>query len=141
MKRLFLIMFFTFCVTSLFAQNVSIPKDNLKNIFSFPSQFHLKNLNTSQSFSFSTIYNSQTKKSFYLSNFCNRFQYKFSSKMNLQLDLNAVKYGSFSSGKDSDNSGAKILPNFLLDYSPKSNLHFRISWESFPTTYFPNQKK
>ena len=131
MKRLFLIIFLTFCVISLSAQNLSIPNENLKNIFSFPSQFHLKNLNTSQSFSFSTIYNSQTKKSSYLANFCNRFQYKLSSKINLQLDLNAVKYGGF--GSESDNT--KILPNFQLDYSPNKNLHFRISWESFPSTY------
>jgi hypothetical protein len=51
--------------------------------------------------------------------------------MNLQLNINAVKYGNFKSGKDN----TKILPNFQLDYSPNHNLHFRISWESFPSTY------
>ncbi|MEA3476416.1 MAG: hypothetical protein U9R23_08270 [Candidatus Cloacimonadota bacterium] len=134
MKRLFLIIFITFSATSLFAQNASIPKDDLKNIFSFPSQFHLKNLNTSHSFSISTFYSSESKKSKYLTNFCNSFHFKLSPKLNVKLDLNVINYGNFNTtDKYFLQGNTKILPNFQLDYSPNQNFQFKLIIRNFLT--------
>ncbi|MBL7108195.1 MAG: hypothetical protein ISS38_02745, partial [Candidatus Cloacimonetes bacterium] len=49
MKKTSLIIFITFFTISLFGQNLTIPNEKQKDIFSFPSQFRFKNLNTSQS--------------------------------------------------------------------------------------------
>ena len=137
MKRLFLIIFITFLFTTIFAQNVSISKDNPKNIFSFPSQFHLKNLKTSQSFSISTFYNSESKKSKYFTNFCNSFHFKLSPKLNAKLDINVVNYGNFNTtDKYFLQGNTKILPNFQLDYSPNQNFQFKLILRNFPIMPF-----
>lgn len=130
-------MFITFCLTPLFAQNASIPKDNLKNIFSFPSQFYLRNLKTSQSFSISTFFNSESKKSNYLTNFCNSFHFKLSPKLNVKLELNVVNYGNLNTiDKYSLKGNTKILPNFQLDYSPNQNFQFKLILRNFPIMPF-----
>ena len=141
------LIIFVFFFSPLLSQEINILKNNSKNPFSFPSTLNLRNLLTSQSFSVTTYYNSQTKKSQYLTNFCNTINYKFSPKLNMRLDLNVVSYGNFNTiDRYSLQANTKILPNFQLDYFPNENFHLRISYDTFPTVFspyqsiFPNEK-
>jgi len=123
------------CINS-FSQEPILEPQTFDSPFTFPQNFQgLHNIETSQSFSFSTLYNSSTKSSIYMSNFQNRFTYSPLPNLNLELDLNAVKYGSFNSSIGE----TKILPNFRLDYSPTDRVHLRIQWQSFPTSQWWNR--
>ena len=120
--------------TPLLSQEVIMDKENFKNTFSFPSTFSLRNLKTSQSFSVSTFYNSQSKRSQYITNFCNTFHYSLAPKLNLKLELNVVNYGNINTkDKYSLKGNTKILPNFQLDYSPNQNFQFKLILRNFPT--------
>jgi hypothetical protein len=132
MKKIFaLIVLLIFICINSFSQEPILEPNTLDSPFNFPQNFQgLHNLETSQSFSFSTLYNSSTKSSLYISNFQNRFTYSPLPNLNLELDLNAVKYGSFNSSS----GDTKILPNFRLDYFPTDNVHLRIEWQSFPNS-------
>lgn len=128
----FIVIVFFF--SPLLSQEINLDKENFKNTFSFPSTFSLRNLKTSQSFSISTSYNSQSKRSQYLTNFCNTFHYSLSPKLNLKLELNVVNYGNFNTkDKYSLKGNTKILPNFQLDYSPNKNFQFKLIIRNFPT--------
>jgi hypothetical protein len=130
-KILALSIFFIFICINSFSQEIMLEPQTTHTPFTFPQQFsQLHNIETSQSFSFSTLYNSSTKSSLYISNFQNRFTYSPLPNLNLELDLNAVQYGSFNSSS----GDAKILPNFRLDYFPTDNVHLRIQLQSFPTS-------
>lgn len=123
-----------FLFTPLLSQEVIMDKENFKNTFLFPSTFSLRNLKTSQSFSISTFYNSQSKRSQYLTNFCNTFHYSLSHKLNLKLELNVVNYGNINTkDKYSLKGNTKILPNFQLDYSPNQNFQFKLILRNIPT--------
>ena len=123
------------CSGMLCAQTLT-PPQNAPSSFSFPSTLPLNNLKMSQSISFSTTYNSGTKSTYYLSNFCNSFKLPLSDKLKLALDLNFVNFGKLgSSSPIISNENTKILPNFSLDYTPTENLRFRIEYQSYPTYY------
>ncbi|MCK4358098.1 MAG: hypothetical protein KAW92_05035 [Candidatus Cloacimonetes bacterium] len=134
----FIVIIFLF--TPLLSQELITNNEKFKNAFSFPATLSLRNLKTSQSFSISTFYNSQSKKSQYLTNFCNTFHYKLYPKLNLKLELNVVNYGNINTiDKYSLKGNTKILPNFQLDYYPNNDCHLRISLESFSTVFSPYQ--
>jgi len=130
------------CSSMIFAQDLQTNKDTITDLFRFPTTLGLSNLRTSQSLSFTTTYNSGTKSSYYLSNFRNRFELPLSSKLNIALDLNVVNYGEFGSSSPMiSKENTKILPNFMMKYTPTENLNIYLEINtynpSFDHSYWP----
>ncbi len=140
MKKIILITVILVILTSslISAQAIQSNKNTVTDLFAFPTTLSLRHLKTSQSFTFSSTYNSGTKSAYYLSNFCNRFELPLSSKLNVALDLNFVNFGEFGSNSpliSKDNT--KVLPNFMMKYTPTENLKIYLEINTFNPYYTP----
>jgi hypothetical protein len=88
----------------------------------------LNNLQMSHSMGFQAG-TSSSGSGYYLSRYTNHMRYQFNPKLELDLDLNFVNFGSmntsskFSLNDDNDN---KILPEFSLRYRPSDSMSFEI---------------
>ncbi|HNX36806.1 MAG TPA: hypothetical protein PKI15_00470 [Candidatus Cloacimonadota bacterium] len=73
---------------------------------------------------------------YYLSRYTNHINYRFSSKLDLDIDLSLVNFGSATTAKgisfNSDNS-SKIIPEFSLKYKPSDSVSFEIQYRQAPT--------
>ncbi|HEX37839.1 MAG TPA: hypothetical protein ENG70_03140 [Candidatus Cloacimonetes bacterium] len=124
--------------TPTLCQNLLPNKETVTDLFAFPSTLSLRNLQTSQSFTFSTTYSSGTNKAFYLSNFTNRFELPLSSKLKIALDLNVVNFGEFGSSNPLvSKENTKILPNFMMKYTPTENIKIYLEINSYNPLYTP----
>jgi len=92
-----------------------------------PSKLHMSN-----SASFSTMMSNG--QSFYQSVYTNHLQYKFNSKLSMNMNLNFVNYGSatmknkVSFAGNGDNQ-SKVLPEFSLMYQPSKNFTIRFDYQ------------
>jgi len=72
---------------------------------------------------------SSSGQGFYLSRYTNQLKYTFNPKLDLELDLNFVNYGSAgSSFKLNDDNRSHILPEFKLNYRPSDNVQLQIEF-------------
>ncbi len=66
---------------------------------------------------------------YYLSRYTNHLKYQFNPKLDLELDLNIVNFGSTSTGfQINDDNKSKILPEFRLSYKPSDSMSFQIEF-------------
>lgn len=139
MKKYFLVVIFlVFLATPILCQNLQPNKGAVTDLFAFPSTLSLRNLRTSQSFTFSTTYNSGSRKAHYFSNFTNRFELPLSSKLHIALDLNVVNFGEFGSSSPLvSKENTKVLPNFMMKYTPTENLKIYLEINTFNPYYTP----
>ncbi len=123
MKNIIISLLMIFVAIPAFAQ-YDMPRPNL-NPFSLNSPL-LKDLNMSHSMGFQTGVDSRGG-GYYLSRYTNHLKYQLNPKLEMDLNLNFVNFGSmntsskFNINKDND---SKIIPDFSLRYKPKENVHF-----------------
>ncbi len=111
------------------AAQINMPKPDLNPYaLSGASLLDMNRISMRHSMGFSAGVSSQGQ-GYYLSRYTNHLKYEFNPKLDLELDLNVVNFGSASTGSkfslNSDNS-TRIIPEFKLSYRPSENLHFQI---------------
>lgn len=124
MKKLLLITALSLMLLPLLAQ-ISMPRPDF-NPYSLKSS--LPNLNMSHSMGFQAG-TSSSGSGYYLSRYTNHLSYKLSPKMDLDVDLNFVNFGSMNTGSSfslNDDNDTKLLPEFSLRYQPKENMSFEL---------------
>jgi hypothetical protein len=99
------------------------------------SIFNPYKLKISHSMGF-TAGSSSTGLGFYESRYTNHLQYEFNPKLNLELDLNFVNYGSAISGKGfsfqaNDDNKTRLIPEFSLKYKPSDSVVFELGYKSY----------
>ena len=107
-----------------------------------PSMINMNNLTINHSISFSSSISSNSQSA-YESVYTNHLNYKFSSKLNLKVDLNFINYGSatYQGGIEFDgnnNNTSRILPNFQLNYNPSENVKFIIEFRQYNSPFERN---
>lgn len=73
---------------------------------------------------------------YYLSRYTNHINYKFNPKLELDLDLNFVNFGSATTNSGlnfNDDNRSKILPEFSLRYRPSDSVSLEIRMEQAPS--------
>ena len=124
MKKLLLITALSLMLLPLLAQ-INMPRPDF-NPYSLKSS--LPNLNMSHSMGFQAG-TSSSGSGYYLSRYTNHLSYKLSPKMDLDVDLNFVNFGSMNTGSSfssNDDNDTKLLPEFSLRYQPKENMSFEL---------------
>jgi hypothetical protein len=104
----------------------NLPKPDL-NPFSLNSPI-LKNIKMSHSMGFEAG-SSSGGNGYYLSRYTNHINYQFSPKLELDLDLNFVNFGTMNTTQSfalNDDNNNKILPEFSLRYKPSDSMSFEI---------------
>ena len=107
-----------------------------------PSMINMNNLTINHSMSFSSSISSNSQSA-YESIYTNHLNYKFSSKLNLKVDLNFINYGSatYQGGIEFDGNNdntSRILPNFQLNYNPSENVKFIIEFKQYNSPFERN---
>lgn len=122
-------LFFTLILISLVfpaMATYNLPKPDL-NPFSLNSPI-LKNIKMSHSMGFEAG-SSSSGNGYYLSRYTNHINYQFSPKLELDLDLNFVNFGTMNTTQSfalNDDNNNKILPEFSLRYKPSDSMSFEI---------------
>jgi len=138
MKKIVLlsILFLAFSLNAQIIDNAFTP-DLL-----MPSMLNMNNLQMNHSMTFGSSFSSSGQSS-YESVYTNHLSYKFSSKLNLNIDFNFVNFGSathqggieFDSNNDNT---SKILPNYQLNYNPSENVKFIIEFKQYNSPFERN---
>ncbi len=125
MKNLFITLILISLVFPAMA-TYNLPKPDL-NPFSLNSPI-LKNIKMSHSMGFEAG-SSSSGNGYYLSRYTNHINYQFSPKLELDLDLNFVNFGTMNTTQSfalNDDNNNKILPEFSLRYKPSDSMSFEI---------------
>jgi hypothetical protein len=125
MKNLFITLILISLVFPAMA-SYNLPKPDL-NPFSLNSPI-LKNIKMSHSMGFEAG-SSSGGNGYYLSRYTNHINYQFSPKLELDLDLNFVNFGTMNTTQSfalNDDNNNKILPEFSLRYKPSDSMSFEI---------------
>lgn len=105
-----------------------------------PSLFNLNNIKMSHTISFSAGVNSDNF-SYYQSVYTNHIFYRINSKLDLNLDLSFVNFGTatfdrgFQIEGNNDNS-SRIIPEFSLNYRPSRNFNIVVEYRNLGSGYF-----
>jgi len=106
--------------------------DFLNPYISQPSLVNFSKISLSHSASFRAGFNSDNY-GFYQSMYTSHINYKFSPKLDFNLDLNFVNYGTttqsgiFDIETNGDNQ-SRVLPEFSLHYTPSENTSIMIEF-------------
>lgn len=125
MKNLLIALIMTVAILPLMAQ-YDIPRPDF-NPFTLQSSA-LNNLSMSHSMGFEAG-TSSAGSGYYLSRYTNHMKYQFTPKLELDLDLNFVNYGSMNTQQSfslNDDNDSKVLPEFSLRYRPSDSMTFEI---------------
>jgi len=122
MKKFLLILSLSLAMLPLLAQlNMMRP-----NFSPYALKSALPNLKLSHSMGFEAG-TSSGGEGYYLSRYTNTLSYKLSPKMDLDVDLNFVNFGSMSKGfAMNDDNSTKLLPELSLRYQPRENMSFEV---------------
>jgi len=115
----------TIAILPLMAQ-YDIPRPDF-NPFSLHSPM-LQKLSMSHSMGFEAG-SSSRGDGYYLSRYTNHLSYAFSPKLELDLDLNFVNFGSLNTSQSfslNDDNDSKVLPEFSLRYRPSDSMTFEL---------------
>ncbi len=67
---------------------------------------------------------------YYLSRYTNHLKYSFNPKLDLQLDLSLINFGSSSpSFKINDDNSSRFVPGFTLDYHPSESFKLQVKYQ------------
>lgn len=138
MKRIMLIALLILA----FSLNAEIINSAFTPELLMPSMINMNNLTINHSISFSSSISSNSQSA-YESVYTNHLNYKFSSKLNLKVDLNFINYGSatYQGGIEFDGNNdntSRILPNFQLNYNPSENVKFIIEFKQYNSPFERN---
>jgi hypothetical protein len=83
---------------------------------------------------------SSTGAGFYESRYTNHISYMFNPKLNLEMDLNFVNYGSTSMNKSfdfstNDDNKSRIIPEFSLTYKPTDSIIMQVEYRNMHNPY------
>lgn len=128
MRKLLIILALTVLLLPLAAQ-IDLPRPNFSPYTSnSPSLLNLENLSMSHSMGFEAG-TSSMGDGYYLSRYTNHLKYKFNPKLELDLDLNFVNFGSVDTANkwelNSDNA-SKVIPEFSLRYKPTDSISINV---------------
>jgi len=104
----------------------SMPRPN-QNPFTMNNPA-LNNLQMSHSMGFEAG-TSSMGSGYYLSRYTNHMKYQFNQKLELDLDLNFVNFGTMNTSSSfsiNDDNNNKILPEFSLRYKPSDSMSFEV---------------
>lgn len=66
---------------------------------------------------------------YYLSRYTNQIRYSFNPKLNLELDLSLVNFGSTSTKFELNSDNAtKVIPEFRLNYRPTDSVNISVEY-------------
>ncbi len=125
MKNLLILVLMTVAILPLMAQ-YDIPRPDF-NPFSMSSSM-LNKLSMSHSMGFEAG-SSSGGNGYYLSRYTNHLKYALGPKLDLDLDLNFVNFGSMNTSKSfslNEDNDSKILPEFSLRYRPSDSMTFEL---------------
>jgi len=128
MMKLVLIIALSVLLLPLAAQ-IDLPRPNFSPYTSnSPSLLNMENLSISHSMGFEAG-TSSLGDGYYLSRYTNHMKYKFNPKLELDLNLNFVNFGSVDTANrcelNSDNA-SKIIPEFSLRYKPTDSISINV---------------
>ena len=140
MKKLFLILTLIAGMYLLSAQNSVFNTNAFNDSNLLGSLLNPYKLKMSQSMGFAAG-TSSNGLGFYESRFTNHFSYEFSPKLNMELDLSLVNFGSASTGKGinfdtNDDNKTKIIPEFSLKYKPSKTVTIQLEYKNL-NNYYP----
>jgi hypothetical protein len=93
------------------------------------SLFSLDRLTMDHSLGFSAG-TSSAGTGYYLSRYTNHLRYQFNPKLDLELNLNFVNYGSTGSRFSlNDDNRSRIIPEFRLSWKPSSSVQVQVQWQ------------
>ncbi len=128
MKKLFISLSLMLLLLPLIAQ-VDLPRPNFSPYTNTgTSLLSMNNLSMRHSMGFEAG-TSSGGEGYYLSRYTNHLKYKFNPKLELDLDLNFVNFGSlntsqrFELNKDND---SKVIPEFSLRYKPTDSVLIQV---------------
>lgn len=125
MKNFTILVLMTIAILPLMAQ-YDIPRPDF-NPFSMHNPA-LANLSMSHSMGFEAG-SSSRGDGYYLSRYTNHLNYAFSPKLELDLDLNFVNFGSMNTSQSfslNEDNDSKVLPEFSLRYRPSDSMTFEL---------------
>jgi len=140
-RHISLIVLFVLIGSFAYAQ-MNLPKPDL-NPFRVPENtlFNPNNLRMTHSMGFEAS-SSSSGDAFYLSRYTNHINYSFSPKLDMQLDLSFVNYGSADTGggfKFNEDNKNRIIPSFSMSYRPTDTMridfHYR-QQEPLPQSHY-----
>lgn len=128
MRKLGLSLLICLFLVPLMAQ-IDLPRPNLNPFESGSgSLLSMNKLSVSHSMGFEAG-TSSIGDGYYLSRYTNHLKYQFNPKLELNLDLNFVNYGSMNTSQklelNSDNS-SKVIPEFSLKYKPSDSIVIQV---------------
>jgi hypothetical protein len=126
----------TMLISALFlAVSAEISDKLLNQSLYSPSLLDLNNISMNHTVSFSAGMSSNNQ-SFYQSVYTNHLNYRISSKLNLNLDLNFINFGTASFDRKLDFEGngdneSTILPEFTLSFKPSDSFSIVLEYRNF----------
>lgn len=93
------------------------------------SLFNLNKLSMSHSLGFSAGTSSEGR-GYYFSRYTNHLSYQFNPKLELDLDLNLVNFGTTGSSFSlNDDNKSKIIPEFRLRWKPSDSVQIQVQFQ------------
>jgi hypothetical protein len=132
MKRAALIILAVMALYPLMAQ-IDAPKPMFSpNATTSSGFFSLNKIHMAHSLGFQAG-TSSTGNGFYMSRYTNHINYKFNPKLELDLDLNFVNFGTTASGFEfnADNK-SRVIPEFSLRYKPSDSFQLNFEFRQAP---------
>ncbi len=126
-----------------FSLNAEIINSAFNPELLMPSMMNMNNLTINHSMSFSSSISSNSQSA-YESVYTNHINYKFSPKLNLNIDLNFINFGSatYQGGIEFDGNNdntSRVLPNFQLNYKPSDKMNFTIEFRQYNSPFERNR--
>ncbi len=131
MKKIY-ILALLILITSMAWAQVSFPRPDF-NPFRVTENtlFNPNQMTVSHSMGFEAGASS-SGNAFYLSRYTNHIHYQFNPKLEMQIDLNFINYGSATTSNSiqiNDDNKSSVLPNFSLSYKPSDNVRVDFRFE------------
>ncbi|HQP26483.1 MAG TPA: hypothetical protein PLL58_01540 [Candidatus Syntrophosphaera sp.] len=125
---------------------IDMPKPNLNPYKgSGTPLFGLNKLSMSHSLGFEAG-TSSSGRGYYLSRYTNHINYAFNPKLDLELDLSLVNYGSTSKLQFNSDNNTKVIPEFRLNYRPSDSVNLSVEfgqgtlWYTGPSNWYSDQR-
>ncbi|MBN2461133.1 MAG: hypothetical protein JXB60_05950 [Candidatus Cloacimonetes bacterium] len=109
-----------------------------------PSLIDFSRITMSHSASFAAGYSSNNR-GYYQSMYTNHINYRLSEKLNFNLDLNFVNFGTTTHEglfqvEGNDDNSSRIFPEFMLHYQPSENTSIVIEYRQItPADYWQSR--
>ncbi len=131
MKKIYIVALILLTTAKFWGQ-ISFPRPDF-NPFRVPENtlFNPNLMTMSHSMGFEAS-SSSTGNAFYLSRYTNHIHYQFNPKLEMQLDLNFVNYGSANTSNSidfNDDNKSSVLPAFSMTYRPSDNVRIDLRFE------------